>query len=129
VNGELEWQGVIIRQFGDYVLAQLFSWLDGSTTCRKLLRVEDLVWNEKTKTYRRLALACLSVRSDLMTIRKLRDESPGAIVEIFSRDVLVTLNVDGTWNLLSLFVHESLDSCATRLLLSEESPRSAGSAR
>jgi hypothetical protein len=50
VEGELEWQGVIIRQFGDYVLVQVFSWVDGAICCRQLLRLEDLVWNRKTNT-------------------------------------------------------------------------------
>ena len=49
-DGKLIWQGYIVRQWGDYVLVQTFSWMDGDRSCRYVLRVSDLVWNAETKT-------------------------------------------------------------------------------
>jgi hypothetical protein len=50
LNGELHWQGVILKEFDGLVLISLFSWFDGEITNRVLIRVNDLIWNDETKT-------------------------------------------------------------------------------
>jgi len=49
-NGKLEWQGRITRQWDQYVLVALYSWLDGNVTCCHVIRTEELVWNSESKT-------------------------------------------------------------------------------
>jgi hypothetical protein len=49
-DGKLLWQGVILRQWGEYVLILTFEWLMGSPSCRYLIKISDLVWDEETKT-------------------------------------------------------------------------------
>jgi hypothetical protein len=50
VDDRVTWQGVVLRQFGDYVLVLTFEWLLGNTSCSCLIKVSDLVWNDATKT-------------------------------------------------------------------------------
>jgi hypothetical protein len=49
-GGKLNWQGIVLRQWGDYVLILTFEWMMGSPSCRCLIKVTDLVWDEETKT-------------------------------------------------------------------------------
>jgi hypothetical protein len=64
------------------------------------------------QTYRRLAFACLSVHSDLMTIRKLNNAEPGCIVDLYSSDSLLKA--------VSLDLFATLDSPESSCLLSVE---------
>ena len=80
-----------------------------------------LSFSLRPEIYRRLCSACLSVASEAMTIRKCH-HGPGAIVQIFSRDVLVTLGVGET---LTLFVQD-LDSCEVKQQLLGEENSSEG---
>jgi hypothetical protein len=47
-NGERIWQGVILRQWADYVLVLTFDWLMGNPSRRYLLKISELVWNDET---------------------------------------------------------------------------------
>jgi hypothetical protein len=49
-GGKLNWQGIILRQFGDYVLILTFEWMMGSPSSRYLIKLTDIAWNEETKT-------------------------------------------------------------------------------
>ena len=49
-NGKLQWQGIVLDQFDDYVLVLTFEWGMGEDSCGYLMRLSDLAWNSKTKT-------------------------------------------------------------------------------
>ena len=73
----------------------------------------------KLETYRRLASACLSVRTDLMTIRKPRDEEPGCVVDLYGDDCMLSVSVA---SVISLDFYAALDSPEpSRLLTAEDS--------
>jgi hypothetical protein len=50
INGKLTWQGVILRQWDQYVLILTFEWLMGNPSCRYLMKISDLAWDEETQT-------------------------------------------------------------------------------
>jgi hypothetical protein len=49
-DGHMHWQGVILRQWADYVLVLVFNCLDGSPSCCHLVKESELLWNSETRT-------------------------------------------------------------------------------
>ena len=72
------------------------------------------------ESYRRLAATCLSVRADLITIRRLGKDLPGAIVDCYCGDCLLTIAVDAKLGVISLDLHATLDSPESSCVLSAE---------
>jgi hypothetical protein len=72
------------------------------------------------ETYCRLASACLSVATDLMTIRRLGKDLPGAIIDLYSNDYLLRLTVQPELKAVSLDLFATLDSPEAGCLLSVE---------
>jgi hypothetical protein len=77
-------------------------------------------------TYRSLASSALDAGADLMTIRKLRDERPGCIVDLYVKDCLFIIDVDVNAQMISLNLNATLDTPESSCVLSvEDSARRA----
>jgi hypothetical protein len=75
------------------------------------------------ETYRALACTFLSLHADLMTIRRLGKDLPGAVVDCYCGDCLLTICVAAKAQAISLHVCETLDSPESSCVLSVEDSR------
>jgi hypothetical protein len=72
------------------------------------------------QSYRRLASACLSARTDLMTIRKPRNDQHRAVVDLDGSDALLTISIDAELGFVHLDLFATLDSPQSACVLSVE---------